>query len=239
MSLKWDDLPEMELEYFEPVRDHEILNVALGLVEKAIYLDCVASWFVRHYQKKNPHLMKKPTTNDIRTAKRHLREVPEIQIMNIPGYAGTPDDKKKVKEIYLNKQLFDKSRRLRYDVRKFRAAFLLFVVILHELAHVKVRNHGMKISENAHKIKDLFGAKIDIVPVTFTKPLLAWTDGEVFSLNDNWIKRFVKKMIKDKIEDEDDFKIPQPRGVHKRRICSLPPLRRYGHETINGVRFRL
>jgi len=162
----------------------------------------------------------------------------------------------KVTAIALNKQLYEKSSKLRLNVRKFRAAFMLFVVILHELAHVKIRNYGAGYSpEKAFKVDglggvdsgfwletNLFGAKMDITPVTFTKPVVAWAGGKDFPVDDKWIQRFVKRMIKDKIEDEEEFKIPRPKGIQKGRrgIRNRPlPDRRSGWETVNGVVYRL
>jgi len=114
---------------------------------------------------------------------------------------------------------------LRYGVRKFRAAFLIFVTILHELAHVKVRTSGIQISPDdwyhvegvdptdsgSWMEKKVFGGLVHCSTNNkFDKPLEVQTRSTTITLSDEWVKSCVANLVNDNIDRGSDLRYPQP-----------------------------
>jgi len=109
------------------------------MVENTIALDCVFKLYAK-MNRSNLSKKGRSTNKEMQTARNHLQDVPTIQIQVIDDddYAMT-ENEAKPQSIILNQSLVDAAESCTVNIRHFRYAFLLWITILHEMAHRKIR----------------------------------------------------------------------------------------------------
>lgn len=118
------------------------------MVERAIGLDCVARQYILQDA---PNLKTKPNPTKIllEETKTHLRKLPTLNFFagdQQPDEYGYTENIAQPSEIFLNDNMVANAKIVPQAIRKFRLAFLIFVTILHEMSHAKLRQQRKRNS---------------------------------------------------------------------------------------------
>jgi len=212
--------------------DEVVQKVAMKMVENTITKSWVAKIYAIH-DRSNLHSTNKISKADIKETLKHLRDVPEI----LSDYESWKDygytNNSKNPNIHLSREMILYSRRDLPDVKKFSTSFMMYVTILHELGHHKLRKKRCR--QSPKKIFPSLKQKGEFIELKLFSGVITSIGGPIFpgergliltkksrhgfiseyEIKEDWIQQVVVKILGDNFDEED--LIPEWKRRQKRR----------------------
>jgi len=207
----------------EFVQQEIVLKVACKMVEQAIELDCVATLYA--LMNRDPFVSearRAVSAIEITETKEHLQALPGLEFGAVNGY-GETDNIQSPTSIRLNDNMFELSKRCTSSFHKFRYAFLIWVTIMHELSHWKIRRATHRASpkkffpgstnkggESGQFLEiNLLGGVVYSLghAKNVGKGLAVKKSNDVYRIADNFIRDFVNNLVAGNLAIASDFEI--------------------------------